>query len=130
MVCFVSMDKISNSEADREMSVAANGVAIDYEQAILDPTNVPYARLITVGLNLGAVANGVPFDKTIASGITRAVAHPEADHALASWTLTEKTLETQSDLYRLNGDYNPLHIGECILGSEFSAWCIVSNISV
>lgn len=28
-----------------------------------------------------------------------------------TWTTTGPTWETQSAVYRLNGDYNPLHIG-------------------
>jgi len=84
------------------------GVTIDYEFIIADPQDVTYTRLITTGLNLKGVANGVTFDKTISEGITRS--KPVADDKQPDWTLTEPTVPTMSTLYRLNGDYNPLHI--------------------
>ena len=86
---------------------------------------MPYARLITVGLNLGAVANGVPFDKVTAVGITRSVAAPGT--TAPSWILNEMTLENQSDLYRLNGDYNPLHIGGLPLFCNSSAVAVLKR---
>jgi acyl dehydratase len=69
----------------------------------------------TVGTYLGGVANGVPFDKTISTGIQRSIADPGSHHPpLPQWTVTEPTIKTQSDFYRLNGDYNPLHIDPAI----------------
>jgi len=106
MICFIHL-------FDAELKAA--GVSVDYEQTILDANNEVYARLITVGLYLGGVANGVPFDKTIATGIQRSIADPDSHvPPLPQWTITEPTLTTQSDFYRLNGDYNPLHIDPAV----------------
>lgn len=74
----------------------------------------------TTGLNLGGVANGVPFDKTIENGLTRSKEVPEQDLNRPDWAFQEPTLETQAAFYRLNGDYNPLHIGMIFMMSPSS----------
>jgi hypothetical protein len=56
-----------------------------------------------------AVANGVPFDKVTSTGIKPS----RGIETLGSprYRIKSETWKQQSDLFRLSGDYNQLHIG-------------------
>lgn len=84
------------------------GVTLDNELTIIGPDKKPYSRLIAQAKYLGAKANGVPYDNTMSAGFPAGL--PINTLGRPTWTAKGPTWPTQSVLYRLNGDYNPLHI--------------------
>jgi hypothetical protein len=57
--------------------------------------------------HLGAKATGKPFSKAIVRApVAKKIPDRKADHVVEEVTSPE-----QAALYRLSGDYNPLHIG-------------------
>jgi hypothetical protein len=102
-----------------------SGLVLMAQNTLLDPSGVPYARLyvcwaqqssystyLTVVLqsssfNLGAKATGEKFSKFIA-GPPQSKQVPDRK---PDWVVTDQTSPGQAIVYRLSGDYNPLHIG-------------------
>lgn len=58
--------------------------------------------------NLGAKATGEKFSKIIAAPPQ---AKPIPKDRKADWVVQEQTTPEQAIIFRLSGDYNPLHIG-------------------
>ncbi|KAG7445233.1 peroxisomal dehydratase [Guyanagaster necrorhizus] len=86
-----------------------SGIVITMENMLVDPNGVPYARLYSSTFNLGAKANGTSFTKVIASA---PVAKAAPKNRKPDWIITDQTSPEQAILFRLSGDYNPLHVGE------------------
>lgn len=68
--------------------------------------------------NLGAKATGQKFSKVIAAAPQ---GKPIPKDRKADWTITDKTSPEQALIFRLSGDYNPLHIGAPFLKSNPAA---------
>lgn len=88
-----------------------SGIIIENEIMLVDPNGTPYTRMISGSFNIGAKALGKPFSKAI-------IRPPQAklppkdkapDHVVRDGTTFE-----QAAVYRLSGDYNPLHIDPAI----------------
>jgi peroxisomal enoyl-CoA hydratase 2 len=108
------------------------------ESVLADTHGTPYAKLY-VGLlpcfirypfplypdtkpqsstfNLGAKATGEKFSKFIAGPPQ---AKPVPKDRKPDWVFKDKTTPEQAIVFRLSGDYNPLHIGQ--LPRLISAW--------
>lgn len=136
----------------------ATGVDIDNELFVVAPSGKQHIRLIVRSFNLidyicleatsydssryivqstvrhnTMKANGVPFEEVTARAITPP--QPVATLGRPKWITTAPTWPEQSCLFRLNGDYNPLHIGaqvglSLVFATNFNIDCIASEPGV
>jgi hypothetical protein len=60
--------------------------------------------------NIGAKATGEKFSKRIAGP---PAAKPVPKDRKPDWVVKDQTTPEQAVIYRLSGDYNALHIGQC-----------------
>jgi peroxisomal enoyl-CoA hydratase 2 len=67
---------------------------------------------------LGAKATGEKFSKVIAGPPK---GKPAPKDRKPDWVIKDQTTPEQAIVYRLSGDYNPLHIG------VFNPWCIIHS---
>jgi len=80
----------------------------------VDPHDTPYARLFSASFNLAGKITGKRFARSVASPPQ----HESIPHDRApDWIVRDKTLLEQALIYRLSGDYNPLHVDPRV-GSE------------
>ncbi|KAG8907325.1 hypothetical protein FRC00_011956, partial [Tulasnella sp. 408] len=98
-----------------------SGVIVDTEVLLVDGNDVPYSRMVVVPqpdpdqvhilqsatFNVGGKATGQKFSKSI-SGAPSSQTVPEGK--APDYVITERTSEEQAIIYRLSGDFNPLHI--------------------
>jgi len=84
-----------------------SGVIIESEFTLVDPNGTPYSRLFSASFNLGAKITGTRFTR-MASAPPRHESIPTSREP--DWVVREKTTPEQALIYRLSGDYNPLHI--------------------
>ncbi|KAJ3774561.1 peroxisomal dehydratase [Lentinula raphanica] len=84
-----------------------SGVVITSENLLVDPQGVPYAKLYSSSFNIGMKITGDKFAKVIAGPPQ---AKPIPKDRKPDWVVRQKTSPDQALLYRLSGDYNPLHI--------------------
>lgn len=68
-----------------------------------------YSFLQSSSFFLGVKANGDKFSKVIASAPQ---AKPIPKDRKPNWVIRDKTTPEQALIYRLSGDYNPLHVGK------------------
>ncbi|KAJ6498925.1 peroxisomal dehydratase [Mycena sanguinolenta] len=87
------------------------GIILMSESLLLDPKKVPYARLFGSSFYIGAKATGDKFSKII-SGPPQGKPIPK--DRKADWSVQDKTTPEQALVFRLSGDYNPLHIDPSI----------------
>ncbi|KAJ7243600.1 peroxisomal dehydratase [Mycena haematopus] len=87
------------------------GIILMSESLLLDPKKVPYARLFASSFYIGAKATGDKFSKVV-SGPPQGKPIPK--DRKADWSVRDKTSPEQALVYRLSGDYNPLHIDPSI----------------
>ncbi|TIA93105.1 hypothetical protein E3P99_00295 [Wallemia hederae] len=91
----------------RIVGVHENRIVVDTESCLVKGSDV-YARMFSSTFNVGAKSGKQfqPFSKAIAGPPpTPAVPKREPDGVI-----TEQTTKEQAALYRLSGDYNPLHV--------------------
>jgi len=90
------------------VSENAKGIIVETEQLLVDLRGTPHVRMIGSSFNLGAKGNGKPFSKSLLSAPKPSrnipLSHP------ADAVVKQVTSPEQSIIYRLSGDYNPLHI--------------------
>ncbi|EJU01567.1 peroxisomal dehydratase [Dacryopinax primogenitus] len=87
-----------------------SGIVVDMEMVLVDPQGTEYAKMITSSFNVGARTLG-PFSKSLSSTPR---GKPVPKDRAPNWVVSEKTSEEQALVYRLSGDYNPLHIDPSI----------------
>ncbi|KAJ7866602.1 peroxisomal dehydratase [Mycena olivaceomarginata] len=98
----------------KDLPLASGGrVDLDYqvhrccrEHLLLDPKKVPYAKLYSSSFLIGA-KTGENFSKVVAGPPQ---GKPIPKDRKADWTVQDKTTLEQALIFRLSGDYNPLHI--------------------
>ncbi|KAI0252068.1 peroxisomal dehydratase [Lactifluus subvellereus] len=91
-----------------------SGVIIESEFLLVDSNDTPYARLFSASFNLAGKITGKRFARSVASPPQ----HESIPQDRApDWVVRDKTLPDQALIYRLSGDYNPLHIDPRV-GSE------------
>ncbi|KAH7883044.1 MaoC like domain-containing protein [Phlebopus sp. FC_14] len=84
-----------------------SGLIIEKESLLLDSKSSVYAKLYSSAFYLGLKANGDKFSKIIASAPQP---KPIPKDRKPDWVIRDKTTPEQALVYRLSGDYNPLHI--------------------
>jgi len=92
-----------------------SGIILEIELLLVDPEGKEYAKMITSSFNVGAKTSG-PFSKAL-TGPPKG--KPVPKDRKPDYVATEKTSPEQALIYRLSGDYNPLHIDPSI-GAKMS----------
>ncbi|KAE9404589.1 peroxisomal dehydratase [Gymnopus androsaceus JB14] len=88
-----------------------SGVVLTAENTLVDPQNVPYAKLYSSSFNIGMKITGDKFNKMIAGPPQ---AKPIPKDKKPDWVFKDETSTSQALIFRLSGDYNPLHIDPAI----------------
>ncbi|KAL1742761.1 HotDog domain-containing protein [Schizophyllum fasciatum] len=92
----------------RYVAVAENksGIVLTAENTLVGADGQAYAKLYSSSFNVGAKATGQRFAKAIA-GPPQAKPTPQR---APDYVFKDQTTPEQALIYRLSGDYNPLHI--------------------
>ncbi|TFY61920.1 hypothetical protein EVG20_g6878 [Dentipellis fragilis] len=88
-----------------------SGVIVENESLLVNANGTPFARLFSSAFNLGAKITGTKYGKSVASP-PKAPAVPK--DRKPDYVVHEQTTPEQAVLFRLSGDYNPLHIDPAI----------------
>ncbi|KAI9450119.1 peroxisomal dehydratase [Lactarius psammicola] len=93
----------------RLISIRENksGVILENEFTLVDPSGTPYARLTSAMFNLTGKITGQRYTLSVSS---LPAARPIPRDREPDWVTEEQTSTGQALLYRLSGDYNPLHV--------------------
>ncbi|KAF5373790.1 hypothetical protein D9758_000685 [Tetrapyrgos nigripes] len=93
----------------RYTGVAENksGLVLTAENTLVDSQGVEYAKLYSSSFNIGAKVTGQKFSKVIAGPPQ---AKPIPKDRKYDWSVQDRTTPEQAIIFRLSGDYNPLHI--------------------
>ncbi len=117
---FVAPEHTTNGSS----SLAESGVILESEFTLVDPFGTPYTRLtVRHSLPLSSPTD-VPF-KTSMFNLTGKITGQRYSRSVYSlpapkpiprdrapdWVTTDQTTPSQALIYRLSGDYNPLHVG-------------------
>ncbi|EPQ50563.1 multifunctional beta-oxidation protein, partial [Gloeophyllum trabeum ATCC 11539] len=100
-----------------ENSKWQSGIIVDAENILTDSNGTAYAKLY---------ATGQKFDKVIAGPPQ---AKPIPKDRKPDWVVTDQTTPEQAIVYRLSGDYNPLHIDPKIGQAGGFGGCILHGLS-
>ncbi|KAJ7178185.1 peroxisomal dehydratase [Mycena filopes] len=84
-----------------------SGIILTTESLLLDPKKKPYAKLYSSSFNIGAKATGDKYSKHTAGPPQ---GKPVPTDRQADWVVRDQTTKEQALVFRLSGDYNPLHI--------------------
>jgi acyl dehydratase len=84
-----------------------SGIITTTEQLLVDPHGTTYAKLYSSTFHLGAKTTGEKFTKFIAGPPQ---AKPIPKDRKPDWVFKDQTTPEQAIVFRLSGDYNPLHI--------------------
>jgi len=89
-----------------------SGVIVENEIVLYDSHDVPYTRMLSATFNVGGKVTGQKFSKAIAKFIQPSRAVPKGTPP--QYTYSQTITDEQAIIYRLSGDYNPLHIDPSI----------------
>ena len=114
---------------NRFISSTESGVIVETEFLLVDPHDTPYTRLFvrllylsyfrsrvndtqtptqSASFNLAGKITGKRFARSVASPPQHI---PIPQDRAPDWVIRDQTSPEQALIYRLSGDYNPLHIG-------------------
>ncbi|KAF9507031.1 hypothetical protein BS47DRAFT_1352152 [Hydnum rufescens UP504] len=88
------------------------GVVVDTEDVLVGPDGLPYTRMLSATFHVGAKANGTKFDKAIVAPMK--LSKPVPNGRAPDHVIRDVIGDSQAIIYRLSGDYNPLHIDPAI----------------
>jgi len=93
----------------RWISIRENktGVILENEFTLVDPSGTPYARITSAMFNLTAKITGQRYARSVSP---LPAAKPIPRDRAPDWVAEEQTSANQALIYRLSGDYNPLHV--------------------
>ncbi|KAF8635569.1 hypothetical protein AX15_000219 [Amanita polypyramis BW_CC] len=87
------------------------GLLLTVEGVLVDPNGTPYAKLYSSTFYIGTKATGDRFSKVIAGPPQ---AKPTPKNKTPTYVVKDQTTPEQAIVYRLSGDYNPLHVDASI----------------